>query len=428
MARDEGDGVIIAIRPGYQPGALRYSSSGQVVAGWDPDGTVSSSGMYDMALVADGRGGAIVAWTDPRNQASTGQDLYVQNVDRFGKLGDASPSIAGVRDVPNDQGGRVRLSWSASYLDASPAHGIASYLVFRQIPASAAASLLARGAARVAAAGVAPTSDGEGVVLRVTSNGTTTFYWEQVAIVPAQMLAGYSLEVATSSDSLGGSNPYTSFMVEAIDGGGAFWQSAPDSGYSVDNRAPGTPAPFTGTFHSGIGTTLAWGPNLEPDLAGYRLYKGFSPAFTPGPGNLLAQVSGATSFTDDGAGSGWYKLSAVDLHGNESGFATLLPVGTTAADDDLPHELSFALASRNPVRGPATLRLAIAEASPVSVRLYDAAGRVVRTLENAERPPGRYTLTWDGTDGAGRSVPSGLYFARLSAQGREVTQRLVVTR
>ena len=38
-------------------------------------------------------------------------DLYAKRVDRHGYLGSAEAAIAGVRDVPNDQGGKVKVSW-----------------------------------------------------------------------------------------------------------------------------------------------------------------------------------------------------------------------------------------------------------------------------------------------------------------------------
>lgn len=58
-----------------------------------------------------------------------------------------------------------------------------------------------------------------------------------------------------------------------------------------------------------------------------------------------------------------------------------------------------------------------------SVRIYDLAGRAVRTLRLA---PGQDVLTWDTRDDAGRPVASGMYVARVDA-GREVaTRKLVV--
>jgi hypothetical protein len=42
-------------------------------------------------------------------------------------------------------------------------------------------------------------------------------------------------------------------------------------------------------------------------------------------------------------------------------------------------------------------------------------GRLVRALVREELPPGRFQVAWDGRDGSGRPVPSGVYLLRLEA-------------
>lgn len=62
---------------------------------------------------------------------------------------------------------------------------------------------------------------------------------------------------------------------------------------------------------------------------------------------------------------------------------------------------------------------------PVKLRVYDAAGRLVRTLLDGYLLPGPVHATWDGLDASGRQAGNGLYFARLDAAGRSVTTKLV---
>jgi flagellar hook assembly protein FlgD len=68
--------------------------------------------------------------------------------------------------------------------------------------------------------------------------------------------------------------------------------------------------------------------------------------------------------------------------------------------------------------------------SPVDVELsvFDAQGRLVRTLARGPHAPGRHVVTWDGRDGSGRSVATGIYLARLSAGGARVTHKLTLLR
>ena len=49
---------------------------------------------------------------------------------------------------------------------------------------------------------------------------------------------------------------------------------------------------------------------------------------------------------------------------------------------------------------------------PVEVSVFDAAGRLVRTLEPTLLPPGVTEIVWDGRDEGGHSVSAGVYFLR----------------
>ena len=60
---------------------------------------------------------------------------------------------------------------------------------------------------------------------------------------------------------------------------------------------------------------------------------------------------------------------------------------------------------------------------PVSIGVYDVAGRHVATLLDATQEAGGHTLTWD----VGR-LPSGLYFYRLRTGTGVATKTLLLTR
>ncbi len=61
----------------------------------------------------------------------------------------------------------------------------------------------------------------------------------------------------------------------------------------------------------------------------------------------------------------------------------------------------------------------------LALRVFDAQGRVVRTLRPAFAP-GFNETTWDGRDDAGRGVKAGVYFARLDAGEDSFANRIVV--
>ena len=327
-----------------------------------------------------------------------------------------NPAISSAKDAPADQGGLVRVTWDASAADSPTARMAKGYHGWRALGSVPPANL----------SSLRPTADEPFVIGTHRYLAHANLYWEMVASLPASQLASYALTLPTGQDSMAAGNADESFMVEAFDDSLHHWYSGALVAHSVDNLPPVIPAPFTAQYAGGT-THLHWNRNLEADLANYRLYRGTSATFTPGPGNLIASPAD-TGFADPAGAPAVYKLSAVDAHGNESPFATVIPSGALGVDGGLPKALAFTLGSRNPARSGATLRLALPSAAFVRARIYDSAGREVRSLAQGDRPAGEWTIEWDGTDGAGHASPSGLYFARLEAAGRFLTLRLVVTR
>jgi hypothetical protein len=387
-----------------------------------------------VSAVTDNAGGAYVSWSD--YSTGVGQ-VYIQHLDRYATLGEARPTSAGIKDVAADQGGNVRLTWNASWMDGDPDWGIGSYWIWRQSPASLAEAVVASGegvwadalepggAAKAVAAREGGTP---GRIFQRDAANATGYAWEFLDSQPADGSAKYSYVAPTASDSITGHNPYTVFMVEAHSAldARAFWQSAPDSAYSVDNLPPVAPAPFTGQYSVGT-AALHWGRNGEADLAGYRLYRGASLAFVPGPGNLIS-AQPDTGYVDAAGAPYVYKLTAIDIHGNESAIAVLVPAGALAVEGSTPHELAFALASANPAGSGATLRFALPAAAGVRIAIYDAAGREVRVLADGAFPAGEFTRAWTGEDGSGRAAASGIYFVRFQSGGREFVKRVALTR
>jgi hypothetical protein len=259
--------------------------------------------------------------------------------------------------------------------------------------------------------------------LRATALGAQTLYWEYVGSQPARGREGYSFVAATTTDSIAGSNPFTRFMVSAeATGGTPYWDSAPDSGYSVDNLPPAPPGGLVGAYLAGV-TTLQWDAGLEPDLWYYRIYRGTTAAFVPNAGSLIA-TSQQLVYTDSGAVGNYYKLSAVDVNGNESGYAVLAPEETTGVPGAPVVQLRLYPNQPNPFNPLTTIRFDLPEAGRVRLAIYDLRGKLVRGLVDGELPRGSQQAIWNGKDDAGRSVASGSYFARLQAGGELRTERM----
>ncbi|MCX8014961.1 MAG: choice-of-anchor J domain-containing protein, partial [candidate division WOR-3 bacterium] len=82
----------------------------------------------------------------------------------------------------------------------------------------------------------------------------------------------------------------------------------------------------------------------------------------------------------------------------------------------------------NPVvNGLAHISFTIAEPSRVSLKIYDASGRIIKTLVNSELSSGVYNFTWNGTDENNKKVAEGIYFYTLEAGAKRFTKKLVYT-
>lgn len=68
------------------------------------------------------------------------------------------------------------------------------------------------------------------------------------------------------------------------------------------------------------------------------------------------------------------------------------------------------------------------EKTHISIAVYNSSGQLIKTLVDEEKKPGKYTLIWNGRDGKGKELASGVYFLRLKARGFEKTRRVVLVR
>jgi hypothetical protein len=395
---------------------------------WTADGLVLCNETNTQSLTvitSDGVGGAIVCWYDQRISA---YDLYAQRIERNGYWGYPCAFIYDIEDVPGDQGGHVTLRWNGTRLDEFPDEVVTHYSVWRSITGPDAMTFAER---EIDLSEVGPGFEGPAVYRNV--QGGMAYWWEWIGNMDAHYLDNYAMTCETLYDSMATGTAYHYFFVAAhTDDPFNYWDSPPDSGYSVDNLAPAMPMALAGD-QSIIpeGLELTWDPNTEADLAGYRVYRGLTDDFTPGPGNLLDSPSDTTTFDD-----GWtwdsgyyYKVSAVDIHGNESPYALLGPDEITGEDPPaVPLADYLSQNFPNPFNPVTSISFGLKEPGHVKLRIYDVSGRLVRVLVDERRDAGRYTEVWDGLDNKSATVSSGVYFYSLSARMFKETRKMILMR
>jgi sugar lactone lactonase YvrE len=80
----------------------------------------------------------------------------------------------------------------------------------------------------------------------------------------------------------------------------------------------------------------------------------------------------------------------------------------------------------NPFSPSTTIEYSAEKATPVSLRVYNVEGKLVRTLVDGERRAGTRAVSWDGRDDSGRAVSSGVYFYRIDSGRVSQTRRMVL--
>jgi hypothetical protein len=105
----------------------------------------------------------------------------------------------------------------------------------------------------------------------------------------------------------------------------------------------------------------------------------------------------------------------VNLMGNIMDFFDTVPTGPgTGIDNGVKNVLSHAYP--NPFNPVTKIAYTVKEAGPVTIEVYNVAGKVVRTLLDTELEGGASGfVTWDGTNDGGERCASGVYFYRINA-------------
>jgi hypothetical protein len=96
--------------------------------------------------------------------------------------------------------------------------------------------------------------------------------------------------------------------------------------------------------------------------------------------------------------------------------------------EGLPDVTRLRGAFPNPFNPGTRIEYDITERTPVTLRVFDVSGRVVAELRHGVVDAGRYETSWDGKNGSGRPVASGVYFCVLETPGLRESAKLVLLR
>ena len=173
------------------------------------------------------------------------------------------------------------------------------------------------------------------------------------------------------------------------------------------------------------GLALSWSTSDPRPVLGWRVERLEAEGAV-----LVAELPvGRTHCEDAGADAGRdqvYRLTALHPYDLESALGPFHSLLEDGGDSALRFSLGQSLP--NPMRESARIDYVLPAPGTVNLRVFDAQGRLLRTLVEGEQPAGQASRLWDGRDAQGRRVPTGVYFYRLEAGGEVLTRKLMVIR
>ena len=300
------------------------------------------------------------------------------------------PRITSITDVPDDQGGRVYIDFRRSFFDESDQTG-QTYTVFRRDM-------------------IENTPD-----------------WVVVGSGAAIGDDAYTYEVTTLKDSTADDNGMTQFKVVASMNEGHF-HSPSQSGYSIDNIAPGVP---TGMQLVANNTTITviWNTSGDDDFQYFLLERGIDAGFSTNIYTSFEVVD--TVYTDEAIDLGqeyFYRLAAIDHAGNKSNYTQAMSATALAIDPASLIPEVFALHQNypNPFNPVTQIRYDLPKDSYVSITIYDIMGRNIKSLVNTKQAAGYRSIRWNATNDFGEPVSAGMYIYMIQAGEFRQTKKMVL--
>ena len=236
--------------------------------------------------------------------------------------------------------------------------------------------------------------------------------------------AAITLDVE-GDDSAGSTSVSVSAAASAPDTEGTAVDLNVDFSVTWDVAVPAELASFAGEIAGEDEILLRWAVASQTNNLGWEVYRSLDGEVFERVGELVPG-EGTTDefrtyeFVDDEplvAEVVYYYLRQIDLNGAVTRSETIevLLLATGLGEQVVPGASGLQQNYPNPFNPETTIRFDLAEGAFVSLRIYDGLGQVVRTLAESALPSGSYRKVWDGRDGRGLRVGSGVYYYELRA-------------
>ena len=345
--------------------------------------SVDDDAYYDFYVTGWTRGdGSGFGWGNGNGSAPGGGFSYY----RSGPI-NYKPVITSIEDVPNDQGGRVYLTFGRCEIDViSHPFGIDNYSIQRLDQST----------------------------------------WVDLGTVNALGEPVYTYEATTLTDSTGMMDQVSTFRVVAVNYvSNLTFYSDEYSGSSIDNVPPGVPNGLNAVWEDSQ-VYVSWNPSIDEDFQYYNIEKDTDDAFL----NSQAFYTTENSFVDQDVDEGttyYYRVRSIDDSGNYSDFSEVIQMLTLSNQDlALPSRFYLHQNYPNPFNPTTRINYDMFSDGNVIIEIMDVRGNRVRTLINENIQMGYRSVFWDARNDSGERVPAGIYFYNLKIKNYVQTQKMVL--
>jgi hypothetical protein len=121
-------------------------------------------------------------------------------------------------------------------------------------------------------------------------------------------------------------------------------------------------------------------------------------------------------------------LTAYDTHYVDYSSGSIAESVTIIEDVAMPIDFVLSQNFPNPFNPETEIRFGLPEASQVEIVIFDLMGREVRKLIDKNAAAGFHSVVWDGRNGSGQTVASGVYLYQMSAGNFRDWKKLTLIR
>lgn len=338
----------------------------------NPEWTYLKNGVFTVKLTV----------TDSLNQAIKIKEKYITVLSEY-------PMILSITDVPNDQGGWVKVNFARSAYDTD--------------------SLV-----------LAKTSSPEMYTVEIDDGSG----WTAAATTVAYGKSIYSILVPTTKDSTLEDDGLINFRVIAGMEEGNFVSNVM-TGYSKDNLQPSTPQDLAGYVTPDEYIKLTWQPVSDKDFKYYKIFK-------RNDGTLFELFSSTTDtvYIDNTVlvnNLYFYSVKAVDHSGNESDFSNIanIYISDIYEENGLVTQYYLSQNYPNPFNPQTTIKYGLLRQSHVKITIFDILGHKIKELVNDAQNKGHHQVIWDGKNNFGQVVSTGIYYYKLESENYNSMKKML---